>query len=189
MPQPSSRTQPVAALPAAQQFLRTGRAAGEADFQAGKIGLGEILVGAQSQIKRRRAAGENGDLAALEFLQHQRRLVGRHDVHEGAQIDRHNQREAKAPDVKQRRDVEDAFRVERKWPDRRDAVAIGHQTQCRVIGAFGHAGGAAGEEQRARGRPASGSGSGARGCGQQALRAVMPPGPISMTCRDTDLAR
>jgi hypothetical protein len=94
-------------------------------------------------------AREGGDAALLKFLQHRRRLVGGQENHVRTQIDRKDQRVAKAPDMEQRRHVEDVLGIERQRPERDDAVAEGHQILVPVLGAFRQSGGAAGKEQRA----------------------------------------
>ncbi len=161
------------------QLDRTGGAAGETDAQAGEIRLGEILVGAEPHIQRRRSAGEGGDAALLKFLQHRRRLVSRQQIHERAQVDRKDQRVAKAPDVEQRRDIEDALGIERERPDRRHGVTERHQIACRCSAPLGKP---VVPPVKNSAQRSSGSGRGRAEAGvDSSCSTVTPSGPSTMT--------
>ena len=137
-------------LPEADQFDRAGGAPGKTNAEAREIRFGEIFIGAEPHIERRRPTRERGDAALLKLIEHGSRLVGGKNIHEGAQIDRENERVAKAPDVEEWRDIENALGIERQRPQCRRGVAEGHQVAVAVIGAFGEAGGAAGKENSAK---------------------------------------
>ena len=60
-------------MPAAQQSLRTGGAAGDGIFKRRQVRIIDGIGGQEAQKYRRRAAGEHGDPVALQFRQDQLR--------------------------------------------------------------------------------------------------------------------
>ena len=134
--------------PLAVQLLGARRTARRAVAQVREIGLRELRAREQAHVDRRGTAREDRDLVVGEPAHDFVGLVARHHDERALRVDRHPRRVPEPPDVKHRRDVEEAFLAELARPHRHVLQDRVQQPAMRVVDALRHARRAAREEQQ-----------------------------------------